>query len=111
MKTQYILIYSPSLYRVESRYKKPYAYRGVALKHAERIGKRDKDDYMAHYFLGSKNSMKMPEEIHVVSEEQYGGLLAGKGEWKTNLISGVKFWCEFDTPSCCDPSTETYHSM
>jgi len=107
MKSKYILIRSPSLFRVELRYKKPYAYRGVALKHAERIGKREISEWKEK----EHGRGAMPEEICVVSEEQYGRLLAGKGEWKTNLISGVKFWCEFDTPSCCDPSTETYHSM
>ena len=30
---------------------------------------------------------------------------------KTNLLSGVEFEQQADTPRSCDPSTELYHSM
>lgn len=34
-----------------------------------------------------------------------------KTETKTNLLSGKQFTQSVNTASCCDPSTETYHSM
>ena len=34
-----------------------------------------------------------------------------KTETKINLLSGVSFEQSVNTPSHCDPSTETYHSM
>jgi hypothetical protein len=32
-------------------------------------------------------------------------------EVKTNLLSGLPFVQAVGTPLCCDPSSETYHSM
>jgi hypothetical protein len=34
-----------------------------------------------------------------------------KTETKTNLLSGKSFTQNVNTPSCCDPSSETYWSM
>lgn len=34
-----------------------------------------------------------------------------KTEVKYNLLSGKAFTQSVNTPACCDPSTETYHSM
>ena len=34
-----------------------------------------------------------------------------KWETKQNLLSGKEFKQRVNTPACCDPSTETYHSM
>ena len=34
-----------------------------------------------------------------------------KTEIKYNLIGGGQFEQSVNTPACCDPSTETYHSM
>ena len=106
-KPSYILIYKDSLYRVESRYQSPYKYRGVALKHAERIYTRKLEDWTRNQW-GEK-----PEQIIVVSTDEYKELIKDKGEWKQAIMGtpGTLVWVEFDTPACCDPSTETYASM
>lgn len=103
-KETYILIRALSLHRVESRYKKPYTYKAVALKHAHAIMQREQDDRAAYCTL--------PGEILVMSTAEYAKKTKGMGEWKHNLLgNGKKIWIPFDTPACCDPSTETYHSM
>lgn len=48
--------------------------------------------------------------------ERIRGMLDGTGpryEWKKNLLNpnGKGFVQAIGTPACCDPSTETYHSM
>ena len=49
--------------------------------------------------------------------EEYGVLPVAefakieKMETKKNLLSGHEFTQSVNTPLCCDPSSETYHSM
>ena len=105
-KQTFILIQAKSLARVESRYKKPYGYKAVAQRHADAINKRNAAEHKRY------PGRDKPERVVVISEADYAKRIEGMGEWKTNLLgNGEKIWVAFDTPACCDPSTETYHSM
>jgi hypothetical protein len=104
-RDKYILIEQTSLYRAESRYKKAYGYRGVAQKHADKLNTKNRDVY-ALWQRGN-----VPETVIVVSEREYSEMIKGKGEWKNPIHGTGKIWVAFDTPACCDPSTETYACM
>jgi hypothetical protein len=112
----FILIYSMSLYRVESRYKNAYKYEGVALRRKLEISLKEWTRYVEELkrakAAGYDHRGDAPEEMVVMEEREYAKLIKGKGEWKENLLgNGKKIWVAFDTPACCDPSTETYHCM
>lgn len=49
------------------------------------------------------------DDYSILTADQFA--LIEKTEIKTNLISGKQFTQSVNTPACCDPSTETYHSM
>jgi hypothetical protein len=101
MKDKYILIEKTSLYRVESRYKKPYGYKAVAQRHADE--KNAKIDWKGRRVPKANIAI-------VVSEREYAEMIKDMGEWKTGQ-NGNKIWIAFDTPACCDPTTETYMCM
>ena len=85
--------------RAESRYKKPYSYKAVAQKHADRMNaKRDPE-----------NVAKVP--IVVMTEAEFAEAIKGKGHWGRVVVGGKRVWVEADTPPCCDPTSETYWSM
>ena len=113
----FILIYSMSLVRVESRYKNPYKYEGVALRRKLEITLKHWEAYVtalkAAKAMGMEYTGDAPEEIVVMEEREYAKRIEGMGEWKSPLINGngKKVWIAFDTPSCCDVSSETYWSM
>ena len=115
---RFILIYANTLYRVESRYKTPYKYHKVAERNRLEITLKHWETYVtalkAAKAIGHNYRGNAPEEIVVMEEREYANRIKGMGEWKTNNITGdgkTKFWVEFDTPACCDPSTETHHCM
>ena len=113
------------MYRAESRYKKAYCYKGVAQRKADKMNfeglrnhdlqmeriKRLKKVYGQTSVYGDADAGKVYDPVIVVSEAEFAEMIKGKGAWKNNLVGGGKFWCEHDTPACCDPSTETYWSM
>jgi len=72
------------------------------MEQCKRYGKKDAKKYATP-----------PDLVIVVSETEYAEMIRGKGEWKRNILNpnGGKIWVAFDTPACCDVSTETYHSM
>lgn len=109
VKAEYILVRAESFYRVDSRYKKPYAYAAVAQKNAEKLMSREHADWVRE--LKWNPDAKHPEKVIVVSRGAYAEMVKDRGEWKTNLMSGDKVWVAFDTPDCCDVSTEAYWSM
>jgi len=108
-KAAYILIWAESFYRVDSRYKKPYVYAAVAQKNAEKRMAREHADWVRE--LKWNPDAKHPEKIIVVSKGAYAEMVKDKGEWRESLNGGGRVWVAFDTPACCDPSTETYWSM
>lgn len=110
-KATYILIEKTSLYRAESRYKKAYGYAKVAQRHADRINASNTAAYKSKLKGGYAQYATKPEKVIVVSESDYAQMIKGKGEWKTAILGGGKVWVAFDTPACCDPSTETYACM
>ena len=117
MKDKYILVTAISLNRVESRYKKAYCYKAVALRKALEKSLKLWQGYVAalkdakHY--GYKHLPKEIEAILVLSEREYAQRIDAMGEWKEPLVGGTgkKVWIAKDTPACCDVSTETYWSM
>ena len=108
VKAEYILIRAGSFYRVDSRYKKPYAYAAVAQKNAEKRMAQEHADWVRE--LKWNADEKHPEKIIVVSQGAYAEMIKDMGEWKTGQ-NGNKIWIAFDTPHCCDSTTETYMSM
>jgi hypothetical protein len=46
-----------------------------------------------------------------IAESNYFHAEIEKQETKRNLLSGKEFTQPVNTPLCCDPSSETYHSM
>jgi hypothetical protein len=46
-----------------------------------------------------------------IAEETHFHQHIEKQETKVNLLSKLPFTQPVNTPACCDPSTETYHSM
>lgn len=48
---------------------------------------------------------------HDIAERGYFHAHIEKTETKRNLLSGKEFTQPVNTPLCCDPSSETYHSM
>jgi len=111
---RFILIYSLSLNRVESRYKNAYKYEGVALRRKLEITLKHWETYVmalrAAKAIGHEFTGKEPEEIVVMEEREYAKRIAGMGEWKIGQ-NGGKIWIDKDTPACCDPTTETYMCM
>ena len=122
-KAKYILIHEYSLHRAESPYKSAYGYEKVAQRHADALNDRAlserKEANKRGKAAAKKNGYKFVaredkhDKIIVVTEDDYDRMIAGKGEWKHNLLNpkGEKIWVAFDTSSCSDPSSETYHSM
>ena len=114
---RFILIYSLSLNRVESRYKNAYKYEGVAQRHKLEITLKHWETYVmalkAAKALGHEYTGKEPEEIVVMEEREYAKRIAGMGEWKEPLIGGTgkKVWIPKDTAACCDVSTEQHWCM
>lgn len=49
------------------------------------------------------------DDYRILPYEQFKPI--EKTETKTNLVGGGTFTQSVNTPECCDPSTETYHSM
>jgi len=122
MKDKYILIHSLSLYRAESRYKKAYGYKAVAQKHADKRNAKDLTQFkkdqayskkMSKLYGSKYDANKKFDKIIVMSEREYAQRIEGMGEWKEPLVggNGKKVWVAFDTPACCDVSTETYWTM
>ncbi len=113
---RFILIYGLSLNRVESRYKNAYKYEGVALRRKLEITLKHWEAYVmslkAAKASGYDHTGKEPETIVVMEEREYAQRTEGMGEWKEPLVGGTgkKVWIAFDTPSCCDVSTEAYWS-
>ena len=107
MKTKYILIDPVTCYRIESRYKGEYGYPKVAAKHAQAWYDRHMAEYKKYKFG------KKPVMPRVISTAEYAELIKDKGEWRQPIMGtpGKLVWVPFDTPACCDPSTETYASM
>lgn len=114
---RFILIYSLSLNRVESRYKNAYKYEGVALRHKLEISLKEWTRYVEELkrakAAGYEHRGDAPEEIVVMEEREYAKRIAGMGEWKEPLIGGTgkKVWIPKDTAACCDVSTEQHWSM
>jgi hypothetical protein len=113
MKDKYILIDPTTLYRVESRYKNAYGYRKVAEKHAQARYDREMRNYRDYQRKGWNKGAAAPVKAQVVSTAEYAEMIKGKGEWRQPIMGepGARVWVPFDTPACCDPSTETYASM
>ena len=113
---RFILIYAKSLYRVESRYKNAYKYHKVAERNRLEISLKEWTRYVEELkrakAAGYEHRGDAPQEMIVMEEREYAKRIEGMGEWKENLLgNGQKIWIAFDTPACCDPSTETYHCM
>lgn len=51
------------------------------------------------------------KQCHAISESSHFHSKIEKQETKHNLLSGKEFTQPVNTPLCCDPSSETYHSM
>ena len=113
---RFILIYGVSLYRVESRYKNPYKYEGVALRRKLEITLKEWTRYVEELkrakAAGYDHRGDAPEEMVVMEEREYAKRIAGMGEWVEPLVNGTgkKVWVPFDTPACCDVSSEAYWS-
>jgi hypothetical protein len=54
---------------------------------------------------------KINSTTHAIAERSHFHAKIEKTETKRNLISGKEFTQPVNTPSSCDPSTETYWSM
>lgn len=54
---------------------------------------------------------KVVAGAHAIAEAGHFHACIEKTETKRNLLSGKEFTQPVNTPLCCDPSSETYHSM
>jgi hypothetical protein len=59
--------------------------------------------------LTSNGEKFEPSHYGILPHDEF--LKIEKTETKINLLSGLPFTQSVNTPACCDPSTETYHSM
>ena len=85
------VIYNMNSKRIMSD--KQYAYKAVALRHADKIEKR----------FGCYCSVMLEVDYY----KSYGNLT----KKVTNLMSGVEIEIGINTPMSCDPSSELHWSM
>lgn len=62
-------------------------------------------------FTRLKKAGKVDESTHAIAEATHFHANIELHETKKNLLSGLEFTQPVNTPLCCDPSSETYHSM
>lgn len=101
MKPQnYKIVYATSMIEPTNLKRTRFASRKCAQNAADRINERRR-----------KNGFRDSDKLVVYSLDEYSAATEGKGEWKNNALSGKPVWVPLGTPSCCDPTTETYWSM
>ena len=74
----------------------------------ERLAKTGRTKYLNRHV---RHGRPVTREIVVMDSDKFAFFNKGRTRMVTNIMTGLVVEIPDDTPRCCDPSSELYHSM